>query len=130
MLSSLQGQMMTSWVYRYGVQPAKWSKSLLETPPGYAMNDSSSSDTYTKPRSRYACQMVYNPKTKAIFIHGGISGADENVLPETPPAQTERRNSSDSGSGNTSDAEKENQPEVDRQREVRLNDLWRVKLHR
>lgn len=122
---------MTHWVYRYGVQPGKWSKSLLESPPGYSMNDSlSSSDTHAKPRSRYACQMVYNPKTKAIFIHGGISGADEGVLPESSAAQTERRNSSDSGSGNTSDADKENQPEVDRQREVRLNDLWRIKLHR
>ena len=127
-ISALQGK-MTHWVYRYGVQPGKWSKSLLESPPGYAMNDSSSPDTHAKPRSRYACQMVYNPKTKAIFIHGGISGADE-VVPESPAAQTARRNSSDSGSGNTSEAEKENQPEADRQKEVRLNDLWRIKLHR
>ncbi len=126
--SFLQGE-MTYWVYRYEAQPGKWSKSLLESPPGYSVNDSPSSDTHAKPKSRYARPMVYNAKTKAMFICGGISGTDESVLPEVSSPRNERRNSSDGG--DVSDAEKENQPEVDqRQDEVRLNDLWKIKFHR
>ena len=134
---------MSYWVYRYGIQPGKWSKVLLETTSGFtgneALDDAESQSqppspgTHTRPRSRYAGQVVYNPKTKAVFIHGGNAGKDECLPLEVAPPPIMRTNSGDSHeSGDTSDAEKENRPEVEQRHkeEIRLNDFWKIKLHR
>ncbi|KAK2464345.1 hypothetical protein APHAL10511_003802 [Amanita phalloides] len=128
-ISSHRGE-MTYWVYRYGSQPGQWCKALLESLPEYAGNDTQPS-SMTRPQSRYACQVVYNSKTKSIFIHGGNAGADEGPEAESSAHRMERSNSDDSHGTSASDAEKENQPEVDqRPKEIRLNDFWRIKLDR
>ncbi|KAF8624638.1 hypothetical protein AX15_005791 [Amanita polypyramis BW_CC] len=126
-IASLQAE-MSYWTYRYGTQPGKWSKVLLGTP--FTANQILNTDA--RPRSRYACQVVYNPKTKAAFVHGGNAGKDECPRPEVFPPIV-RTNSGDSHeSGNVSDAEKENRPDAEQRQgeEIRLNDLWKIKLRR
>ncbi|KAF8634267.1 hypothetical protein AX17_004224 [Amanita inopinata Kibby_2008] len=143
------------WVYRYGSRPGKWSKVLLEPPPGTSQGEQTVATKTTctkvdedslpppgsdgkadvKPKSRYAYQVVYNPRTKSIFMHGGNAGKAEGVGGD--PVGAENSNNSEgpeaSSSSNTLDAEKENRnggsdkrPET----ETRLNDLWMIKLHR
>ena len=139
---------MTYWVYRYGTQPGKWCKVLLEPPPGRLGDETNDSDDLAEdrrspspdadllPRSRYAYQVVYNHRTGALFIHGGNAGKVESLRPESG-TPVERNNNSDEGSTrsdspNTSDGEKENQPETTQRpsEEMRLNDFWKIKLHR
>lgn len=137
---------MTHWVYRYDTQPGKWSKVLLEPPSGCSSGSSnsptqgssnhpSSPDADAVPRPRYAYQVVYNPRTKAVFIHGGNAGKTDSArmgAGPSPPPPAERTNSDEGSGPPESEAEKENQPETDQRssEETRLNDLWKFKLHR
>ncbi|KAF9473394.1 galactose oxidase [Pholiota conissans] len=63
---SMLSASLTTWMYRYGTRPGEWMR-ILQDPrksPGET------------PQSRYAHQIVYNPKTKSVFLHGGNAGAE------------------------------------------------------
>ncbi|KAL0072308.1 hypothetical protein AAF712_000070 [Marasmius tenuissimus] len=81
------------WVYRYRDRPGKWLQVVHE----------SASDAEEIPISRFAQEVVYDPTTSKIYVHGGnagVSGPLEKVI----------------------DGEKVE--------EKRLNDFWEMTLQR
>jgi hypothetical protein len=88
------------WVYRYEKQPGSWVRILpdQELSEGRKPGD--------RPRPRYAHQMVYDPKTDAVFMHGGNGG----VIVEGE--------------------EERGEEEVREEDENRLDDFWIMKLKR
>jgi muskelin len=89
------------WVYRYDKPPGKWTR-ILQSEQDFEHDERPDS----KPQPRYAHQMVYDPKTDAVFMHGGNGG----VIVE-------------SGSG-------DDRSEEVREEENRLDDFWMMKLKR
>ncbi|KAH9858497.1 Muskelin N-terminus-domain-containing protein [Lenzites betulinus] len=59
------------WIYRYDRPdvPGRWSKVLP--------NDGAEPDT-AWPQPRYAHQIVYDSRTKTVYMHGGNAGLDED----------------------------------------------------
>ncbi|KAF8893559.1 Muskelin N-terminus-domain-containing protein [Infundibulicybe gibba] len=56
-----------NWVYRYHPRPGRWTQILPEADPTLA----------PEPVPRYAHQVVYNPRTRSVFMHGGNAGEVE-----------------------------------------------------
>lgn len=90
------------WVYRYEKQPGKWTRIL---PTEQEFGEERPDD---RPQPRYAHQLVYDPKSGAVFMHGGNGG----VIAE---------GSSDDGRG---------EEELRGEEENRLDDFWTMKLKR
>jgi hypothetical protein len=82
---------MHNWVYKYDSRPGKWIE-ILKMPD---------QPVTQRPMPRFAHQVVYNPKTKAIYMHGGNGGG----------SNTEGEGKRDGAKG-------------------RLNDFWRMELKR
>lgn len=55
---------MHNWVYKYDTQPGKWTE--ISKAPEKPVNQ--------RPMPRFAHQVVFNPKTKAMYMHGGNGG--------------------------------------------------------
>jgi len=69
------------WVYRYErpEKPGVWTKLLPSTPPESTVPPTSAyiGDV---PIPRYAHQVVYNPLSKMIYMHGGNAGIEREVV--------------------------------------------------
>ncbi|KAJ7077270.1 Muskelin N-terminus-domain-containing protein [Mycena belliarum] len=67
-------------IFRYGQPPGKWDVVLP------APGDEAGAASPDEPPSRYAHQVVYDPTTRTIFMHGGnagngvTKGEDENAM--------------------------------------------------
>ncbi len=69
------------------------------------------------PQARFAHQVVYNPKTKTIFLHGGNAGG-------APPLEADR------AARETDDAIIVDASEDSAGTKERLDDFWRMELKR
>ncbi|KAK0448391.1 Muskelin N-terminus-domain-containing protein [Desarmillaria tabescens] len=66
-----------NWVFRYHTRPGQWVKVLPE------QQERKSRHPCQEPVPRYAHQVVYDPSTKTVFMHGGnagITGAMERAV--------------------------------------------------
>ena len=63
---------MHNWIYKYDSRPGRWSQILKI--PDQPVNQ--------RPMPRFAHQVVYNPKTKAIYMHGGNGGGPSSEVEE------------------------------------------------
>ncbi|KZT10880.1 uncharacterized protein LAESUDRAFT_643350 [Laetiporus sulphureus 93-53] len=107
-----------NWIYRYDHpgRPGKWKEILStdSTPTsGYRLHDTNAE----MPQSRYAHQVVYDTGSKVIYMHGGNAG----LAPE--------------GDGNESaiDIGDERGLPLEgprAEKEIRLDDLWKMTLER
>lgn len=57
-----------NWLFRYGDNQRTWSKILPEEARENAEH------AIQQPRARYAHQMVYDSRTKTVYLHGGNAG--------------------------------------------------------
>ena len=96
-----------NWLFTYGQSPGKWSRILPQPPSGQPYVES---EPMKEPLPRYAHQVVYNPRTKMVFMHGGNAGV---------VGQMERKR------GVTGNGVGEGEG-----KEQRLADLWEMKLTR
>ncbi|KAK0210441.1 Muskelin N-terminus-domain-containing protein, partial [Desarmillaria ectypa] len=90
-----------NWVFRYHSRPGRWVKVLPE------QQERKSRHPCQEPVPRYAHQVVYDPSTKTVFMHGGnagITGAMERAV-----------DGNDKQEGG---------------KETRLDDFWRMNLVR
>ncbi|KAK0240471.1 Muskelin N-terminus-domain-containing protein [Armillaria nabsnona] len=91
----------TNWIFRYHSQPGRWVKVLPE------QQERKSRHPCQEPVPRYAHQVVYDPNTKTVFMHGGnagITGAMERAV--------------------------DGEDKQEGGKEVRLDDFWRMNLVR
>ncbi|KAJ3512938.1 hypothetical protein NLJ89_g3235 [Agrocybe chaxingu] len=115
---------LSSWIYRYETKPGKWVQILRQ--PDRPLSEI--------PMPRFAHQVAYNPKSKAIFLHGGNAG-------EAPRA--EERERMPAGAADAEQAAGEGEDARDRQgdrdkdapsgsgaKERRLDDFWKMELKR
>lgn len=97
-----------NWVFRYDPRPGSWTQILPQLMYTSGTHDTSGSlhavEKVEEPLPRYAHQVVYNPRTKTVFMHGGNAGMVGQQL--------ERGRGDDSG------------------KERRLDDFWRMTLIR
>lgn len=97
-----------NWVFRYDPRPGSWTQILPQLMYTGGTHDTSGSlhavEKVEEPLPRYAHQVVYNPRTKTVFMHGGNAGMVGQQL--------ERGRGDDSG------------------KERRLDDFWRMTLIR
>jgi len=63
---------MHNWIYKYDSRPGKWSQ-ILKIPD---------QPVSQRPMPRFAHQVVYNPKTKAVYMHGGNGGEPNSEVIE------------------------------------------------
>ncbi|KIK69111.1 hypothetical protein GYMLUDRAFT_35165 [Collybiopsis luxurians FD-317 M1] len=54
------------WLYRYHSRPGKWEKMLQE-------DHSAKKPALSGPPSRFAHQVVYEPHSKTVYLHGGTT---------------------------------------------------------
>ena len=80
--------------------------------------DSDSRVGVDMPIPRFAHQVVYNPNTKAIYLHGGNAGWEHWV------------SDTDAGEGHASTGGDESAGHVKVLKEKRLDDFWRMELKR
>ncbi|KDR67554.1 hypothetical protein GALMADRAFT_258218 [Galerina marginata CBS 339.88] len=99
---------LSNWIYRYNPRPGKWMQ-ILHQP------DRTPSEA---PMPRFAHQVVYNPYTKAIFLHGGNAGG-------LPPGDSAKDRREADGEAVVVDSGEE--PPA---KERRLDDFWRMELKR
>ncbi|KAI8992965.1 Muskelin N-terminus-domain-containing protein [Trametes punicea] len=123
------------WIYRYDRpdNPGQWSKLVPEKDLGSAW-----------PQPRYAHQVVYDSRTKTVYMHGGNGGLDgDDVVPSNNEPESRSQPSSGGGTGQ---AHGDAPPEEDRRRArrgraaapavdadadmKRLDDFWRLEIIR
>ncbi|KAF9467401.1 Muskelin N-terminus-domain-containing protein [Collybia nuda] len=65
-----------NWVFRYEPRPGKWMQVLPVDPEAVERDDLDDDflNEVEEPLPRYAHQVVYNPITKTVFMHGGNAG--------------------------------------------------------
>lgn len=63
--STLKLKDTLNWVYRYHTRPGEWMQVLK-------MPNASASE---RPKPRFGHQVVYNPQTHQIYLHGGNGGS-------------------------------------------------------
>ncbi|KAG6874505.1 hypothetical protein C0995_010415 [Termitomyces sp. Mi166 len=68
-----------NWMYSYDSTPGTWTQILSQPPRAHGMSPSSTDGMHSEehieqPQPRYAHQVVYNPLTKTVFLHGGNVG--------------------------------------------------------
>jgi len=100
---------LLNWVYRYDARPGKWMQILRQP-------ETSASQ---RPMPRFAHQVVYNPNTRTVFLHGGNAGG-------TLGSRSSGRDDGDVGAG-------PQDPEETRENsgaKERLDDFWRMQLRR
>ncbi|VDC07695.1 unnamed protein product [Peniophora sp. CBMAI 1063] len=73
----------TTWLYKYDEQPGKWAHILVEAGSG--------SERSPQPRTRYGHQIVYDSRTKTVYLHGGNAGPVEDEGNEEVETVAERR---------------------------------------
>jgi len=108
------------WIYRYDRPdlPGKWSKILPH---------SSSADAEDVPAPRYAAQMVYDPQTKTVYMHGGNAGLGRDAgtgqsgEEDGKDGSTRARLNADGDNAESSSPDGEDK---------RLDDLWSMRLER
>lgn len=126
-----------NWVYRYDARPGKWTQILSESEGRLNGQENHRSDGKTaaeQPLPRCAHQVVYDPTTKTVFMHGGnagITGASGGV------EKSGARNLGDDGDrdgggggeecGGVEGVEDESGKEG---KERRLDDFWCMSLMR
>jgi hypothetical protein len=95
-----------NWVYRYDSRPGSWTQILPQSMYTAGPHDASGPhvEEVEEPLPRYAHQVVYNPRTKAVFMHGGNAGVVGQQL--------------------------ERGREDESNKERRLDDFWRMSLIR
>jgi hypothetical protein len=103
-----------NWIYRYDSRPGKWTQILPEPEDGCGDDVRR---TVEEPLPRYAHQVVYNPKTQTIFMHGGNAGIGRGGLEQssTLDGNTEGNEQGEDGDGNKG---------------RRLDDFWCMRLKR
>ncbi|THH29268.1 hypothetical protein EUX98_g4922 [Antrodiella citrinella] len=79
------------WVYRYErpERPGVWTKLIPSTVP--ELSDTAQTDD--APIPRYAHQVVYDPRSKVIYMHGGNAGMEKEVvvpMSDFAPAEGQR----------------------------------------
>ena len=107
-IQSTLGTHLSNWVFRYDTHPGKWMP-ILGRP------DKEVAET---PQARFAHQVVYNPKTKTIFLHGGNAGG-------APPVDAGRSGRETDGDAIIVDAGEDSAGTKER-----LDDFWRMELKR
>jgi hypothetical protein len=96
---------LLDWVYRYDSRPGKWMQSL-RIPDQPARQ---------RPKPRFAHQVVYNPRTRTVFLHGGnAGGSKDKSIHAVDDAAGEQREDEQ-----LTDAKDE-----------RLDDFWKMNLKR
>lgn len=102
-----------NWMFTYDQRPGTWTQILPQ--PMYPSHKSQlppgEPTAIEEPLPRYAAQVVYNPDTKTVFMHGGNMGI---------VGQMERRKAANAGEGAGDGAHQEE----------RLDDLWQMTLIR
>jgi len=96
-----------NWVYRYDTRPGRWTQILR-------MADRPATE---RPMPRFAHQVVYNPRTKEVFLHGGNAGISRERMQDEPDA---------GASGHAEEEEARNGSEG----KDRLDDFWKMELKR
>ncbi|KAJ4483838.1 Muskelin N-terminus-domain-containing protein [Lentinula aciculospora] len=62
----------SNWLYRYSSRPGKWKKiHALEEHRKHHVAASSLPPASVSPSSRFAHQVVYDPHSKTLYLHGG-----------------------------------------------------------
>jgi len=100
---------LLDWVYRYDSRPGKWMRSL-RIPDQPARQ---------RPRPRFAHQVVYNPRTRTVFLHGGNAGESKDKSIRTVD---------DTAGGQREDEQLTDAKDDDLQE--RLDDFWKMNLKR
>ncbi|KAF5357318.1 hypothetical protein D9758_005835 [Tetrapyrgos nigripes] len=131
----------SNWVYRYHPRPGQWTKMLSELDISPATNGFGSGtgevgesggngeggdyDSLEEPVPRYAHQVVYDPSTRTVYMHGGNAGMVgplERSLRDGIGEETQTEQDPQPADGN-SDGE-------GAEREKRLDDFWKMSLVR
>ncbi|KZV66904.1 hypothetical protein PENSPDRAFT_74325 [Peniophora sp. CONT] len=73
----------STWLYKYEEQPGRWAHILPEA--------SGSNERSMQPRTRYGHQIVYDLRSKTIYLHGGNAGPADDDGHEEADAIAERR---------------------------------------
>lgn len=98
---------LLNWVYRYDSRPGKWMQSLR-------MPDQPARQ---RPKPRFAHQVVYNPQTRTVFLHGGNAGGSNDKSTHRPVIELREDEQ-------TRDAKDVNDLQE------RLDDFWKMNLKR
>ncbi|KAI0358515.1 hypothetical protein OH77DRAFT_1189211 [Trametes cingulata] len=112
------------WIYRYDRPdiPGKWSKILPDHNPDAAW-----------PQPRYAHQIVYDSRTKMVYMHGGNGGLEG----DEPLSDSESRPSSGDSHARAEGSRSRSRggapapgADTDADAEKRLDDFWRLEIIR
>jgi len=106
----------SNWVYRYEPAPGQWTRMLSETDTD--LTSRSVEGESAEPVPRYAHQVVYDPNTRMVYMHGGNAGL---------MGALERQNGSD---GEEPRSDQEGQRAEGEEKEKRLDDFWKMTLTR
>ncbi|THU94177.1 hypothetical protein K435DRAFT_966971 [Dendrothele bispora CBS 962.96] len=111
----------SNWVYRYSSQPGQWTRMLSEADVDSSKGTEEEDDS-VEPVPRYAHQVVYDPNTRTVYMHGGnagFAGALERHQYENDrdDAEGEQETLRREGDGST-------------EKEKRLGDFWKMSLVR
>ncbi|KAG6865484.1 hypothetical protein C0991_002196 [Blastosporella zonata] len=66
-----------NWMFSYDSKPGTWTQILSHPPdrePSSPTTDTHDEEYLEQPQPRYAHQVVYNPLTRTVFLHGGNAG--------------------------------------------------------
>ncbi|KAE9403924.1 hypothetical protein BT96DRAFT_936129 [Gymnopus androsaceus JB14] len=81
------------WLYRYQFSPGKWERIVsLEEERRKKMSSAPPFPPHsggTSPSSRFAHQVVYEPNSKTVYLHGGTTGMAPAKRKESSDAQSE-----------------------------------------
>ena len=105
---------LSNWVYRYDTYPGKWAQ-IMRHP------ETTASEI---PMPRFAHQVVYNPATRSVFLHGGNAGGLSAGGGGGGGGSAGGNADGDGGDGDEKEKEK------DGSKEKRLDDFWRMELRR
>jgi hypothetical protein len=114
-----------NWVYRYDTRPGKWTQILPEREEG--------GRTVEEPLPRYAHQVVYDPNTKMVFMHGGnagIGGAGMERNERASGGSSGTDGDGEEGAGTSGEKEGGSGDGKEQGKERRLEDFWCMKLKR
>ena len=109
------------WIYQYKHlnRPGKWTKI-----------PSSSDSEDSAPLPRYAHQIVYDNRSKLVYMHGGNAGLKDEIL-VAPNGDWVGVNEPERLHGQAADAgHQQTQQSATSEEENRLDDFWTLKLRR
>ncbi len=109
-----------NWLYRIDhPRPGKWSKILAHSSQVLGASMEASAEI---PSPRYAHQVVYDAKTKTVYLHGGNGG-----IASESGTSLERSTTDDAARDESSVGASEKR---DDRTEGRLDDFWKMVLKR